>query len=186
MSKVTRVLVLTGGREGYTGKLGNWFAREGKITLVGTPAEVEGQTLYLGRSFRAYQEGSDELAAYRERCNGKSSVQEAAQPGTANPNVGGLPTQQPGPPPAQADNGSGADDAASAGTGSVSDGSGPEHTGNDQKIREAVMALDVANDDHWTQEGLPRVDAVANILGKQDITRRDLTRAAAGMVRPAM
>lgn len=185
MSRVTRVLVLTGGREGYTGRLGNWFAQDGKITLVGTSPEVEGQTLYLGRTYRAYPEGSDELTAYRERCNGKSSVQKGAEPGPAGSDVGGLSAQQPGPAPSPADNGSGTDGAAPAGAGSVPNGSGPEHAGHDQKIREAVTQLDPANDDHWTQEGLPRVDAVANILGKQDITRRDLIRAAAGMVRPA-
>ena len=40
----------------------------------------------------------------------------------------------------------------------------------------ALAALDVANDDHWTQEGLPRLDVLKELTGKS-VARSDLSPA---------
>ena len=44
-------------------------------------------------------------------------------------------------------------------------------------IKQALTTLDVENDDHWTADGLPRVETVAALVGG-DVTRRDITNAA--------
>ncbi len=41
-------------------------------------------------------------------------------------------------------------------------------------IKQAIDSLAVNNDDHWTADGLPRVDAVIDILG-YEITRKQIT-----------
>lgn len=51
------------------------------------------------------------------------------------------------------------------------------------KIQEALKQLDPANDDHWTADGLPRMDAVEKLVGSSDITREDVTNAAPDFTR---
>ncbi len=46
-----------------------------------------------------------------------------------------------------------------------------------EDILEAVKGLSPANDEHWTTDGLPRLDAVENMLGAS-VTRKQLTNAA--------
>lgn len=56
----------------------------------------------------------------------------------------------------------------------------------DTKLKTAIIAalgsLDTKNDEHWTTEGMPRMDAVEDIV-KQDLTRADITAAAKGFSR---
>jgi hypothetical protein len=44
-------------------------------------------------------------------------------------------------------------------------------------IREALSQLDTLNDDHWTSEGAPKIDAVKELLGGP-VTRQDIINAA--------
>lgn len=44
-------------------------------------------------------------------------------------------------------------------------------------IREALSQLDTLNDDHWTGEGAPKIDAVKELLGGP-VTRQDIINAA--------
>lgn len=46
-----------------------------------------------------------------------------------------------------------------------------------EEILEAVKSLDPANDEHWTSDGLPRLDAVENLLGA-GVARKQVTNAA--------
>lgn len=48
---------------------------------------------------------------------------------------------------------------------------------NDQKIREALLQLDPANDGHWTTDGLPRIDVVEKLCDLH--LKRGLITAAA-------
>ena len=50
------------------------------------------------------------------------------------------------------------------------------------KIREALSKLDVANEDHWTAEGLPRLDVMKDLVGTP-VSRSDITAAAKGFTR---
>ena len=53
-----------------------------------------------------------------------------------------------------------------------------------EEILEAVRALDPQNDEHWTADGLPRLDAVENLLGS-DVSRKTVTDAASSFTRAA-
>lgn len=46
------------------------------------------------------------------------------------------------------------------------------------KILEALAKLDVGNDNHWTEEGLPRMDTMKLMVGDQALTREAVTAAA--------
>lgn len=56
----------------------------------------------------------------------------------------------------------------------------------DTKLKTAIIAalgsLDVDNDEHWTTDGLPRMDTIEDIV-KQDLSRADITAAAKGFNR---
>lgn len=43
------------------------------------------------------------------------------------------------------------------------------------KVAEALRKLDVNNDNHWTADGLPRIDTVRMIAGNQALTREMIT-----------
>ena len=49
-------------------------------------------------------------------------------------------------------------------------------------IRLALSELDSANDDHWTTQGLPRVEVVSKAVGAE-VSRQDITDAAPKFVR---
>lgn len=51
------------------------------------------------------------------------------------------------------------------------------------KILSALLQLDTNNDDHWTSDGLPRMDAVEAIVGNKGITRQQVTAAKPGFSR---
>ncbi|UFK26672.1 hypothetical protein [Roseobacter phage RDJL3] len=51
-----------------------------------------------------------------------------------------------------------------------------------EEILEAVRSLDPQNDEHWTADGLPRLDAVENLLGG-DVSRKAVTNAAPDFTR---
>lgn len=46
------------------------------------------------------------------------------------------------------------------------------------KIMEALGKLDPANENHWTAEGLPRIDTVKFLAGDQSLTREEIQKAA--------
>lgn len=50
-------------------------------------------------------------------------------------------------------------------------------------IKQALAALAPANDDHWTADGLPRVEAVTDVIG-HEVSRREITDTAPSFVRP--
>lgn len=51
------------------------------------------------------------------------------------------------------------------------------------QIKAAIGKLDPEDDDHWTNDGLPAVDAVAAILDGK-VTRKQIDAAAPGFMRP--
>ena len=51
------------------------------------------------------------------------------------------------------------------------------------KIKLALDLLDHDNDEHWTQAGLPSMDAVEALVGDDTITRSDVESASPGFVR---
>lgn len=53
----------------------------------------------------------------------------------------------------------------------------------EQQLLTALQQLDPSNDDHWTGEGLPRVDVVRALAGAGTLTREQLTALAPGFTR---
>lgn len=51
------------------------------------------------------------------------------------------------------------------------------------KILEALGQLDPSNDNHWTSDGLPRIDSVKFLSGEPGLTRDDISKAAPGFSR---
>lgn len=54
----------------------------------------------------------------------------------------------------------------------------------DQRLTDAILALDPDNDDHWTREGLPVVAVIAS-LSSSNPSRSDVEAAAPGYTREA-
>lgn len=52
-----------------------------------------------------------------------------------------------------------------------------------EQIKNALSSLDVGNDNHWTGDGLPRLDTVKMLSGDQSVTRDAVTQAAPGFTR---
>ena len=50
-------------------------------------------------------------------------------------------------------------------------------------LQNALLQLDTESDNHWTADGLPRLDTVKFISGVSNVTRADLTAAAPGFSR---
>lgn len=47
----------------------------------------------------------------------------------------------------------------------------------ESKIKDALAKLDVNNDNHWTSDGLPKVDTVKMLAGDQNLDRAAITKA---------
>lgn len=54
-----------------------------------------------------------------------------------------------------------------------------------EKIRAALSQLDHANDQHWTDDGLPRTQVVQELAAEGGIKRSDINEAAPGFMRKA-
>ena len=52
-----------------------------------------------------------------------------------------------------------------------------------QKILDALLKLDINNDEHWTSDGLPRMDVLEGIVGDKSLTRQQVTAAKPGFSR---
>ncbi len=197
-------LVLTGGRTGATCVLNNKQFVKGVMRLKGSREQLEPVISYYGRVYHAFPHGSKELETAQVRDaegrkpNGQHNADKAAQSGSANGVDGTGANANAGQH--QAATGTavqhGADhdaQAGSAGVRSNRDGHGDtgiragqesqqqqsDAPGDLTKIRAAVLALDGSNNDNWTQEGKPTVDAVSNAMNDPQVTRK-LIDAAAG------
>lgn len=53
----------------------------------------------------------------------------------------------------------------------------------EEAIREALDLLDTENDDHWTSQGLPKVDVIREIAEDPSITRSQIESACPGFCR---
>lgn len=50
------------------------------------------------------------------------------------------------------------------------------------ELKEALEKLDPANDDHWTDDGAPRLSAVVAVVGRE-VKRKEITDASPGLTR---
>ncbi len=182
-------LVLTGGRTGQTCVLGGYQFVNGETIVRGDPKAVDGVLRYLGLSYKAYLKGSQALTRQQEIDCGKRPYVSSAKQGGSAQVQGDLPAGQSALATLPPDNGGGADDSSAGGTGGVPGGDGHSNTGNDRqttdqdRVLTAIESLDSANDEHWTQDGQPRMDAVEQASGVVNVTRADVEHAKPGYKR---
>ena len=53
----------------------------------------------------------------------------------------------------------------------------------DANLKEALLKLDVDNDNHWTEQGLPRIETLKFLTGDVSITRESINNTAPGFNR---
>ena len=191
MAPLKRILVLTGGRTGTTCVLSKYQFVDGETIIEGDEKQVLGLTRYMGRAYRAFEKGSNALAQAQEvdRKHGISKADTHPQPGGPNSVPSGVQPGGGGPATVPATDSSAADGSAPVAEGSVPSGhgqpdSGEHGTQTDQdRVLKAVNSLDVNDDECWTTQGTPRVDAVANASGLPNVTREDIEAVAPGFMR---
>jgi hypothetical protein len=196
MAPVTRTLILTGGRTGQTVALGGYQFVKGRTVVKADNSQIDGICRYLGRAYKAFEEGSVQLAHYQRldgevTANGKREADPSADARHSERIPGSVQSSGTGTASVSADDVGRTDDATSGGAGSVPSGHGHADSGDDGssgneiKIREAIASLDPHNDEHWTASGHPRVDAVATVAGIPNLTRSDINEVADDVRRPA-
>lgn len=172
--KTLRTLVLAGHYAGKDIVLYNVQFRKGRATLTETENNLEGLIRILGRCYQAYEEDSAILKAAQERDRkhqenprgnlhptktseqGNShSVSSEVQPPSEN---GGSET---------ASEGAGDDADRPGGSGLPADGDGQGSEDNSEPeadftavLIDVVNSLDPYNDNHWTELGEPKIEAV--------------------------
>lgn len=133
-------LVLTGPYTGKTKRLQGHLFDRGVLKFYGTAAAVEGLVTYMGRSYQAYLEGSDELraaqdrddAAYlkeisRETADGERDIQgEISESEGTDPGDGDVQSEGSGSSETPPDDGTGAGEDPEGSEGDVSDRDGHE------------------------------------------------------------
>ncbi len=179
MPEITLNLRLTGGRTGKTVVLGGYQFVDGMTVVVGNEKSVPGIVKYLGRTYKAFPEGSRELKH-------ASDIQEGSESGTSAQVQSG---SEPGNRPVAevpADIGSGTDGGPEGDTGSVPTRNGHQDPRKHQypsdadRVLEAVTSLDRSDDECWTVDGLPRVDAVSKATGIANLTREKIEAVVPG------
>lgn len=199
MADLAVKVILTGGRKGKTCTLGGYHFSKGVYWVQGTEVTVPKLTRYLGRVYKAFPENSKELAdaqaADREReeveqkgkkVDGANQISSDVGTGRGeNPSsVSGVLPSGGGSPTTPSNDGSGAEGASSGSEGIRTGGDGLSNPGNDpafgdptSKLLSAVKKLDHLNDEHWTAEGLPKLDALIKLSGIPNLTRATVSAA---------
>lgn len=183
-------LILTGHYAGRTIEINGSTFVNGELELTGDLKSMDGLIRYMA-TYNAYLAGSDELAAAQERdrrnketANGANEILD----GPAGTDPSGVSADDAD---SGAASGTGTTGTSTDGAGSVSDGDGvPGGRESDAalqasdpqvlKIIDGINALDPTVDDHWTQAGLPSVQAVATASGVANVTRKDIEAAMPG------
>lgn len=196
----THRLILTGPLAGKTIKLNGRHFKEGVLELYGKAEAVEGLITYMGRSYQAYLEGSDELrkaqardAEHLEKTNGECDIQRTIRDEEGlDPGEGEVQPEGEGSTSEGDDNGDGSAEGSEGSEGGLPDRDGLQNAGisasevgpggpfpetQDIALRNAVLALDPENDEHWTQGGKPAISAVEQAYDSTGVTRKDIQAA---------
>ena len=187
-------LILTGHYAGKTITLNGYKFENGELDVGSDLTKIDNIVRYFA-SYNAFLAGSPELAEAQERDRiNKESNHGASEilDGQNGSQPGGVSANKPG----TGETGSGGTSGSETNTpGRVSAGGGDQEgrvaselSTDDPKmlmIIDALKALDPTSDEHWTDAGLPRVDAVAEGSKVADVTRSDIEKAIPGWTRQA-
>lgn len=160
MSTKTFKMVLTGPYAGHTRVLNGIHFKDGVAEIQGSIGSMQGIIRYLGTCYQAYLENSSELHDAQEADKARAEGREPAKRVVETAEVKETKTE-----------------IEIANKDPVAE--------TNDKLVEAVMALDPMNDEHWTMDGKPRMDAVEATYGSADIKRADIDAAAPGYDRNA-
>lgn len=199
-------LVLTGKRSGQTMLLNGHSFVNGVARVVAYPESIEPFLTLMGRRYHAYVRGSAALAA-AQAPNGQNDGLLSDLQADSSP-VDGAPAPVQGP----GDNGAGSLPGAgtlqreldagseAGGPGLVPGGAGHADAGLGQgmesgsqresdalirAVQEAVQKLDFRADEHWSQDGLPSVEVVAEAVKTPTLTRDMISAFCPGYTRHA-
>ncbi len=182
-------LVLTGGRAGKTCSLLQRQFVDGELTLRAKGDDIKelaGLIKYMGVSYKAFPEGSEDLAHYQkldeEAGRGVSKIHASGQSGTDDQVRSGVSEDESPSADAGTEDSGGDDDPESGDVSELPDGDGQEKS-EDEKLIAAIRALDPDEDDHWTQDKRPAVASVEEKLGGLT-SRHDIERVAPEYKRP--
>lgn len=154
--------ILVGPHAGKTITLGGHpfidgvFAFGKGMEVAPGPQDVAKKGNLLGKLYQAYLEGSPQLAAAEARLAGEETPE------------GELRVEQREQQEQEQRQPSGA-----GGSGRAAQGA----------IRTALTKLDPENDEHWTDAGLPAVEAVRQLSGNDDVSRQDIKSLAPKLTR---
>lgn len=158
--------VLVGGYAGKTINLGGHQFVDGAFdystyvdgdgnTIATSPQDQALKGDFLAKNYQAYPEGSKELEAAQAKLEGGEA------PNGGELDVGKREEQQ------QAD----------AGEKQTSD------RARQGAVRTALTKLNPKDDKHWTEAGLPSVEAVRELSGNKDVSRADIQNLAPKLTR---
>lgn len=190
-------MVLARHFEGQTLQIGRHWFQDGKCELIGQPEHIGHAVRFLSY-YAAYPEGSSELKEAQEASNGKRNSSKSIESGasekiSSNVRQVGEESSEEG-----SDNGEAATNPEEGSEKLHPAGNGHEYAGVpvesenengsepipplqvDQKLVEALMALDPSIDEYWTSSGLPRISAIEEAMGSTGITRKIINEALLG------
>jgi hypothetical protein len=165
--------VLVGGRENFSGYLGGggtskhkFGFSDGVCTLSFQDAERSRRILSF---YAAYPEGSQELAdaqkAWQEQQHGSTQAPTAE---------GQVRSDGEGSSEGSAAQGSGHAETETGSAGAVPERDGSERTSRAMTLKDAVAVLDPAKDDHWTQDGAPKLALIQQLCKDKSIKRDEV------------
>lgn len=183
--------IITGSDRGKPKLIGSHqFDANGEYHYAGDPAAI-GSLLKYFATFNTYLVGSNEyeVACARDKelfgygqsktAEGGRKVGSDIPPGTNGNGTGGSAgSASPASPQIESGaQGSGAE----SGRVAFPKSDDPEVN----NLQDAIAALDSATDDHWNEEGLPRINAVEELAKVAGLTRKQIEVAAPGYNRDA-
>lgn len=185
-----RTFILTGARRDFTGRLGQYDVEAGRIKLMGNARDLLAWERHIEVMYQGFPLGDERI---------ETMEQAIADAYTGEGNgQGGLPAGQvlaDGKTDVHGDDASrGAGSAETAAVGGVAGAGAPGSSdattsGGDgqqtvvtpqspKRLVDALEKLDDANDDHWTQAGLPAIEALTKMSGIQTLTRAMIAAAS--------
>lgn len=203
-------MVLAGAYAGRNVRINGHEFINGVCVLHGQPETLEGAVKYLatyqaypkGSEELATAQARDAGVAKTDevQADGDNRDTEANTESGSTEEVQGDSSPSGESAEADADDGSADAEAKEGDAGSSSDGDGHADAGvsdeseetsgkggapdSDQSINEAlrkvVMNLDPKNDDHWTDDGMPKLATIEEAYGSADVTRADVDAVEPG------
>lgn len=117
------------------------------------PSNAAGLLKSLARYYQAFVVGSPELAEAQKKMEAEDRERITKMVEAGNKQKQAEPNKEPPPPP------------------------------DNEKLMNAVLAIDPEIDDNWTEDGLPTMAAVEKAYGAGDVTRADVDAVLPGFTR---